>query len=345
MYYLKPYQPPITKEAFAAAATRPVSVRPRLPQSMSAYKALSEERRQALNAERLEFINRMPFLETPDVRRIREGLTKRRRLNAGHSGASTALAITGRPGLGKTQGTLRILYEAYHDAHLPGNSWAEPGYEHIPVIYVCLSGATTPKQLKAGILNYMGRPVASSEREAQLDSAMSTLLYGCGTQILCLDEVHHLGSNSTGRDVANAIKVLTETTATTFVYIGVNLEDSALLRAGSETTRQLRTRTESITIEPFSIGKPADEVILEGVIAEFEVDLPLLRHKPGTLADNHTHYLWQRSEGRFRSLSELLRLAAIEAIDTGAERITKAQLDRLTVDLEAEEADRAAASK
>lgn len=336
MFIVKPDLPPITKEAFAAAALREPPARPTLPKTKAALNKLTPEARHDLDHARYNYIQRMRPFETTDVIDIRKRVTQRRSANAGHAGASTAVAVSGSPGIGKTQATLQVLYEAYRDATRPGRSWAEPGYEDIPIVYMCLTGATTPKQLKTTILNYMGRPVGQREREAQLDAAVAGLLNGCGTQVICFDEIHHLGARGNGRNVADAIKNLTEMARCTFMYVGVNLKRSEVLGEHIASALQIRTRTDLVEMSPFSIAATDDEIELESIIAAFEQHLPLVAHEPGSLADDHTRYLWERTQGRFRSLSELLRLGAIRAIENGDEKITCKLLDGIAIDMEAE---------
>jgi len=55
------------------------------------------------------------------------------------------------------------------------------------------------------------------------------------------------------------------------------------------------------------------------------------RHKPGTLV-GLAEYLYQRSGGMIGSLSQLIRGAAILAIDEGSEKITRALLEEIPVD-------------
>lgn len=57
----------------------------------------------------------------------------------------------------------------------------------------------------------------------------------------------------------------------------------------------------------------------------------LHRHKPGSLV-KLAEYLYQRTGGMIGSLSQLIRGAAIVAIDDGSEQITRALLDEIPVD-------------
>jgi hypothetical protein len=82
--------------------------------------------------------------------------------------------------------------------------------------------------------------------------------------------------------------------------------------------------------------------IVPVVAEEFEETLAsaspdLLRHKPGTLAGMAEH-LYQRSAGMIGSLSQLIRGAAILAIEDGTEKISREHLDLVPVDYAAQTA-------
>jgi hypothetical protein len=65
--------------------------------------------------------------------------------------------------------------------------------------------------------------------------------------------------------------------------------------------------------------------------------LRLHHHKAGTLV-RLAEYLYRRSGGMIGSLSQLIRGAAILAIDDGSEQITRALLDGVPVDVAAQRA-------
>ena len=70
--------------------------------------------------------------------------------------------------------------------------------------------------------------------------------------------------------------------------------------------------------------------------------LRLHQHTPGTLPAL-AEFLYRRSGGMIGSLSQLVRGAAILAIETGTERITQDLLEAVPIDYAAERATRPAA--
>jgi hypothetical protein len=76
------------------------------------------------------------------------------------------------------------------------------------------------------------------------------------------------------------------------------------------------------------------------LIAALESLLRLHRQRPGNLL-RLDEYLYRRSGGMIGSLSQLVRGAAIVAIEDGSEQITKKLLDSVPVDYAAQRADTA----
>jgi hypothetical protein len=72
------------------------------------------------------------------------------------------------------------------------------------------------------------------------------------------------------------------------------------------------------------------------IVATFDTALLLCRHAPGTLA-GLDKYLHDRPGGMTGSLSHLVRAAALQAIITGTEKITRTALESVALDHAAEQ--------
>jgi hypothetical protein len=110
----------------------------------------------------------------------------------------------------------------------------------------------------------------------------------------------------------------------TFVYAGIEVERCGLF-AGPRGS-QIASRFATIATTPFAYGTPAQRQAWNALLATLEQTLRLRAHRPGTLV-GLAAYLHQRTAGMIGSLSHLIRGAAIDAIITGEEKITKAGLD------------------
>ena len=108
--------------------------------------------------------------------------------------------------------------------------------------------------------------------------------------------------------------------------------ESAGLFAGTR-GRQIAGRFTVIPATPFAYGTGAQREQWRALIATMDSALRL--HQPGSLAVQED-YLYRRSGGMIGSLSQLIRGAAILAIEDGSEQITRDLLEAVPVDYAAE---------
>ena len=139
--------------------------------------------------------------------------------------------------------------------------------------------------------------------------------------------VHRAGAES-----SDYLKYLAERTPATMVYAGVELESAGLF--SGLRGRQLAGRFTLVRATPFSYAAQEDRRTWTSLIAAFEAHLRLLNHKPGTLPRLSSH-LYTRTGGNIGSLSQLVKKAAITAIQDGTERITKYLLETINIDIAA----------
>ncbi len=95
--------------------------------------------------------------------------------------------------------------------------------------------------------------------------------------------------------------------------------------------RQIAGRFTLIPARPFDYGTPEQRDTWRGLVSTMEQSLRLHRHSPGTLT-GFDEYLFGRTNGMIGSLSQLVRGAAVLAIQDGTEQITKQLLDLVPVD-------------
>jgi len=124
----------------------------------------------------------------------------------------------------------------------------------------------------------------------------------------------------------------------TFVYAGIDVEAQGLF-AGVR-GRQIAGRFTVIPAAPFAYGTGAQRGQWRALIAALESLLRLYHHRSGSLL-RLDEYLYRRSGGMIGSLSQLVRGAAILAIEDGSEQVSKQLLDSVAVDYAAERADTA----
>ena len=144
-------------------------------------------------------------------------------------------------------------------------------------------------------------------------------------ELVCVDELHNLNlATRAGAEVSDQLKYFAERLPATFVYAGIDVEAQGLF-AGVR-GRQIAGRFTVIPAAPFAYGTGAQRGQWRALIAALESLLRLHRHRTGNLV-RLDEYLYRRSGGMIGSLSQLVRGAAILAIEDGSEQISKKLLD------------------
>jgi hypothetical protein len=133
--------------------------------------------------------------------------------------------------------------------------------------------------------------------------------------------------------VSDQLKYFAERLPATFIYAGIDVESAGLF-AGTR-GRQIAGRFTVIPATPFAYGTAAQREQWRALIATLDCALRLYQHRPGSLLPQE-EYLYRRSGGMIGSLSQLIRGAAILAIEDGSERITRDLLEAVPVDYAAE---------
>jgi hypothetical protein len=154
------------------------------------------------------------------------------------------------------------------------------------------------------------------------------------TELVCVDELHNLNlATRAGAEVSDQLKYFAERLPATFIYAGIDVESAGLF-AGTR-GRQIAGRFTVIPATPFAYGTGAQREQWRALIATLDSALRLHHHQPGSLAALED-YLYRRSGGMIGSLSQLIRGAAILAIEDGSEQITRDLLEAVPVDYAAE---------
>ena len=102
--------------------------------------------------------------------------------------------------------------------------------------------------------------------------------------------------------------------------------------------RQIAGRFTVVAAVPFAYGTAEQRANWHALVAAVESTLRLGDHVAGTLPEM-AEQLYRRSRGMIGSLSQLVRGAAILAIDDGTEKITAELLDLVPVDYAAQRCD------
>jgi hypothetical protein len=147
------------------------------------------------------------------------------------------------------------------------------------------------------------------------------------TDLVLVDETHLVNhAAQAGEDLSDHLKYFTEHLPATFVYAGIDVEQSGGFTGIRG--RQLVGRCVLVRTGPFPLNAE-----WQALNAGLESTLRL--HQPKSLV-NLSNYLHQRTGGVISSLSHLIPAAAIFAIIDQRERITQTLLKKTRIDHDSE---------
>jgi hypothetical protein len=288
---------------------------------------LDQLERWTYDEDRLNHHARLLVVATPTIRRV---ITEGRRLSYlnrnAHSGRC-GLILSGPARTGKTTAITQLgkTLEVIHRQRHP-HAGAD-----IPVLYITVPPAATAKMIAIEFARFLGLPTIRRANITDIIEAVCGVCIDTRTTLIAVDEIHNVSlATRTGAEASDMLKYFSERIPATFVYAGIDVERAGLL-SGTR-GEQIAGRFGMIRTTAFPRGEQ-----WTGLIAALEHALRLHRHRDGTLVALDD-YLHRRTTGMIGSLLRLIRSAAIQAVLDGTERITRATLDSVNVDIAAETA-------
>ncbi|WP_406348407.1 ATP-binding protein [Streptomyces sp. NBC_00144] len=311
-----------TKEGWRAF----VDENPDPPPSLPSGTVLDEDELESYREARIDYHTRSVIVNTPTIRGVVTTGRKRIVLNRHQVSARRGLIVSGSAGTGKTT-AITQLGKNVEQITRRRNPAAVGG---LPVVFVTIPPAATPKMLAGEFARFLGVPLEHRMSQVQITNAVCDLLGKLGTTLVLVDEIHNLDlTTRNGAEASDQLKYLSERIAATFVLAGLDVETSSLFQGTRG--QQIAGRYTVIPSRPFGHKNRADKESWQALVVTMEDSLRLHAHRPGTLVAM-TDYLHERTGGLIGSLSQLIREAAVDAIDTGAEKITKRMLDEIELD-------------
>lgn len=281
---------------------------------------------QADSEERIDYLSDLVMVNTPTVT---EAITTARRLvllNRRQISARRGLLLTGMPGTGKTTAITAVgrTHELATRRRHPDQPW------RIPVFYITVPPAATPRMLAVEFARFLGLPLPHRPNLTDIVEAVCTTAPQVGVELVLVDEIHNLNlATRAGAEVSDQLKYFAERLPATFIYAGIDAEHAGLFTGPRG--RQLATRFTTIPTSNFPHTTDPQRQTWQALVTALETTLPLRRHPAGTLT-RHAEYLHRRTAGLIGSLSHLLRSAAIDAILDGSEHIAESHLNAIRLD-------------
>jgi hypothetical protein len=286
--------------------------------------AMSDSERERYDEQRISYHSELVIVETSTVRSITNQGRLLMMLNQREISARRGLVVSGPWASGKTT-AIKLLGKT-HELLIRRKY---PRQERIPVVYITTPPKGSPRKLASEFANFLGLPQRPRQNVTDIADAVCQVLSNAKTDLVIVDEIHNLNlATSAGEDMSDHLKYFTEHMPATFVYAGINVENSGLFTGLRG--RQISARSVLKTTGPFPHTEEWD-----ALVATLENGLRLDHHEPGTLTDQ-APYLHYRTGGSISSLSHLIRQAAIMAILTGTEKIDRELLNEISIDHAAE---------
>ena len=296
----------------------------------AALTALTRAQRARYDQLRREYHAHLPLVDTPTIKKVVSTARLLIQLNRGQISARRGVIVSGASGTGKTSALsqLGLAHELASRRRHPDQP------HHLPVIYVTVPPAATARMLAVEFGRFFGLEIPARSNITDVTNAVCALAAHAGVELVCVDELHNISPASrASAEVSDQLKYFAERLPATFVFAGIEIESQGLL--GGVRGRQMAGRFTVIPARPFDYGTAPQRQTWCSLIATMESQLRLHQHRPDTLTGQAEH-LYQRTGGAIGSLSQLVRGAAVLAIEEGTEKITKKLLEAVPVDYAAE---------
>ena len=223
-----------------------------------------------------------------------------------------SLAVYGDSGMGKS-----MLVEKFKDDYAL-SAREKPRGPKAKLLVVELAGRPNERRLFAQMLAVLGAPQSPRATIVELERTTVRLLRDLGVQVLVLDEIHNVLAASwrEQRVVFNTLRYLSNELKLSLVCFGIMEARQAI-----NGDVQLARRFDSVSLPRWMAGKEFEQLVL-AIIR----NLPL--KEPSVLTVKGLRRILQTSDGVSARIFRMLNDVAIEAIETGVERITDEALER-----------------
>jgi hypothetical protein len=218
--------------------------------------------------------------------------------------------------IGPTNNGKSMLIEKFRRAHI-----VEPAphaeADIIPVVTMQMPSDPSVSRFYALLLTRLGVPLYGRRKVVDLEGMALRVLRAVGMQVLVIDELHNMlaGNSSVRREFLNLLRFLGNELLVPIVGVGTR---EAYLAIRSDD--QLENRFEPMTLPLWQEGPE-----LMALLASYAASFPLRQRSPldqPALAA----YILARTEGTIGEITMFLTRAAIAAIDSGEEALTRKTL-------------------
>jgi len=247
---------------------------PELPPRLTraGYGALSTADRAEYDEARRSYIMRSSPINTPDMQRVKQVIKEQMEANirAPRHQVKVGVLVDGHANLGKTTIAKAVGRQfertVREQAHFPDHETRD---QFVPVVHVTLQRDTTPKGMAQAICDYLHVPFRRYTTEHLLVQAIYRAVERHNILLFVLDDIHFLQVRSrAGQETSNFLKSLMSLTGATFVYVGVDVEQTGVLQEhGAHTlaSSQTASRFVHLPVRPLEKGSETWKRLLRAV--------------------------------------------------------------------------------
>lgn len=221
------------------------------------------------------------------------------------------LLIVGDTNNGKT-----LLVNKFFNAHKPSIKDSDEKL-NTDVLYVQAPHKPDEKMFFNNLLDVLFVPYRINDRVERKQQQVIKIMGHIGVKMLIIDEIHHVlaGNANAQRSFLNLIKYLANELQIVIVAVGIKDAFNVI-----NSDPQLANRFEPVILPKWTMDEE-----YQRLLASFEYTLPL---KKASLLSDHVlaSQIMAMSEGTIGEIATILRKAAVFAIQSGTEQITKKTL-------------------
>lgn len=294
------------------------------PITLKDLRALSFGDRALYNQARARYSQAGAFVRTPQFQVFQNAVRDRVMLNTYRRVGKLGLILSGEPGQGKTTSLVEVGRAHERRRRDTGHPAAGPG--KIPVVYVAVPAQCSAKALMHEFARFLGIPVLGRMTYGNLLDAVANALRRCATELVLIDDVHHLDLKYRQNiEASDMLKQLSERCGGTFVYAGIAVEGTGLL--DGERGGQIGKRFEVHVAVPFPLNTADEKARWGDLLLAMESSLCLVEQRPGSIlpAALSLHSL---TGGEIGLLKDLLQFAALRAVEDETETLDLSEFER-----------------
>lgn len=239
--------------------------------------------------------------------------------------------LTGPGGLGKTTISLSILNEYPPAAVIIDHALVNI----VPAFYCSVPSPSSIKSLASNMLGKLGDPAPGKGTAYSLTTRLCKLLVECKTQVIILDELHHLmltggGKAHTASEICKWIRSLMNEAKVMICLVGTPLCES-ILQQEDDNGQMSRRFAHRYQLRDLSCGTKANVGALTGFLLKLTAEYAAKLGFSG-MPDFSSHDLaakmWAATAGRPAFITLLLQKAVFYSLTEGRKSVTVDDLAR-----------------